>query len=101
MPNFEDIQTAHSEFLDTCIRGCFLDVTSKRFIGNTLKQALATCDRFYGVIHQAASELDFSDEGAAQSEVVRDIQQMLEVSCEGTYYPEKMLNCVLYGALGV
>ncbi|KAJ3415060.1 Gamma-tubulin complex component 4 [Chytridiales sp. JEL 0842] len=78
LPNFEDIQLAHKDFIDTCIRGCFLDSTSKRFIGGTLKQALSTCDRFYGIIHNASTERDFLSKDAGSSEAVKEIRGLLE-----------------------
>ncbi|KAI8614025.1 gamma-tubulin complex component protein [Chytriomyces sp. MP71] len=59
-PDFEDIQAAHSQFLDACLAGCFLDGAMKKFVGGTLRSALGTCDAFVGIVERGVGVGGFS-----------------------------------------
>ncbi|KAJ3156732.1 Gamma-tubulin complex component 4 [Geranomyces michiganensis] len=49
-PDFEQIQAAHHAHVDRILRGCFLDPATLRLVGGTIRQAVAACDAFCGIV---------------------------------------------------
>ncbi|KAJ3136120.1 Gamma-tubulin complex component 4 [Geranomyces variabilis] len=49
-PDFEEIQTAHHAHVDRILRGCFLDASTLRLVGGTIRKAVAACEAFCGVV---------------------------------------------------
>ncbi|TPX62118.1 hypothetical protein PhCBS80983_g00647 [Powellomyces hirtus] len=54
-PDFEYIQTAHQSHVDAVLRGCFLDSVMMQLVGRTIRDAMALCEQFCGIVDRILS----------------------------------------------
>ncbi|KAJ3403857.1 Gamma-tubulin complex component 4 [Chytriomyces hyalinus] len=76
--DFEDILTAHSEYLDACLAGCFMNGSMKKFVGGTLRTALGACDAFVGIVERGCGMGHDVSEGLGLPSVTEDLKRVGE-----------------------
>ncbi|KAJ3176208.1 hypothetical protein HDU87_005423 [Geranomyces variabilis] len=82
-PDFEQIQTAHRAHVDRILRGCFLDATTLRLVGGTIRKAVAACDSFCGIVDRLLAagswgSLEMEQDVGALKGVITNIREDFE-----------------------